>query len=115
MLPLHVHHQDTQTTYVLEGQATFYSPGESRVLGPGECIHQPAGVAHTERVASNGPARMLDVNSPAGFEKFVAAAAEPAGSLELPPEMNEPPDFDRLSKTAGEHGIKILGPPGTLP
>ena len=115
MIPLHVHRQDSQTVYVLEGEVTFYLPGESRVLGPGECIHQPAGVPQTERVGPGGPARMLDINSPAGFDEFVAAAGQPAADLVLPPPPEEEPDFERLSAIAEEHGVDILGPPGELP
>jgi quercetin dioxygenase-like cupin family protein len=52
MTPLHVHRRDSQTTYVLEGKVTIYLPDGSHVLGPGECIHQRAGVPQTERVTS---------------------------------------------------------------
>ena len=115
VLPLHVHRYDSQTTYVLEGETTVYLPGESHVLGPGECIHQPAGVPQTERVTSAEPARVLDINSPAGFDRFVAAAGEPAGGRTLPPPPSEAPDFERIAALAAEHGLDILGPPGTMP
>jgi quercetin dioxygenase-like cupin family protein len=115
MIPLHVHRHDSQTTYVLEGEVTVYLPGESHVLGPGECIHQPAGVPQTERIGSAGPARTLDINSPAGFDRFVAALGEPAAELALPPPPDEEPDFEQLSALAAEHGVDILGPPGELP
>jgi quercetin dioxygenase-like cupin family protein len=115
MTPLHVHRRDSQTTYVLAGQATFYLAGESRVLNAGECIHHPAGVPQTERITSAEPARMLDINSPAGFDRFVAAAGQPAESLALPPPAEAPPDLERLSAIAEAHGIEILGPPGALP
>lgn len=114
-LPLHAHREDSQTTYVLEGEVTVYLPDGAHVLGPGECIHQPAGVPQTEHVTSPRPARMLDINSPAGFDRFVAAAGRPAASLTLPPQDDSPPDFERLAATAAEHGIDILGPPGALP
>jgi mannose-6-phosphate isomerase-like protein (cupin superfamily) len=114
-IPLHVHRRDSQTVYVLEGEVTFYLPGEQRALGAGECIHQPAGVPQTEHVTSSGPARMLDVNSPAGFERFIEAAGEPAASLTLPPPPAGPPDFEAFSRLAADHGVDILGPPGALP
>jgi quercetin dioxygenase-like cupin family protein len=115
MTPLHVHRHDTQTTYVLEGEVTIYLPDGSHVLGPGEFIHQPAGVRQTERVTSNAPARVLDINSPAGFERFVAAVGRPAESLTLPPASEPSPDPAQLASLAAEHGIEILGPPGELP
>jgi hypothetical protein len=57
----------------------------------------------------------LVVNSPSGFEDFVAAAGEPAAELTLPPPAQEPPDMERVAALAAEHGIEILGPPGALP
>jgi quercetin dioxygenase-like cupin family protein len=115
MTPLHVHRRDLQTTYVLEGEVTVSLPGASRVLGPGDCIIQPAGVPQTERVTSVSPARVLDVNSPSGFERFVAEAGRPAERLTLPPPITDEPDLERLAGIAAEHGIELLGPPGTLP
>lgn len=113
-LPLHAHHA-MQTTYVLEGELTIYLPGESHVLGPGESVHHPAGVQKTERVTSSEPARALDVNAPAGFDRFIAAIGERAASRTLPPPSDELPDFERIVALAAEHGIEILGPPGEMP
>jgi mannose-6-phosphate isomerase-like protein (cupin superfamily) len=115
MTPLHVHQRDSQTTYVLDGEVTIYLPGSSTVLRAGECIHQPAGVPQTERVTSAEAARVLDINSPAGFEEFIAAIGRPAESLSLPPVGGSPPDLEQMATAAAEHGIELLGPPGTLP
>jgi quercetin dioxygenase-like cupin family protein len=115
MTPLHVHLRDSQTVYVLEGEVTFYLPNSVQVCGRGEFIHQPAGVAQTERVTSTQPARILGLNSPSGFDRFVASAGRPARSLVLPPPPEHPPDMERLVEIAAEHDIEILGPPGELP
>jgi mannose-6-phosphate isomerase-like protein (cupin superfamily) len=115
MTPLHVLPRASQILYVLEGELTAYLPGVSRVLRRGECMNQPAGVPQTHRVTSSEPARVLAINSPAGFERFVAEAGRPAESLTLPPPEESPPDLDRLAAIAAEHGIELLGPPGTLP
>ena len=113
--PLHVHKDADQTQYVLEGELTVYLPGRSFVVGPGECVNTPMRVPHTEWVTSAGPARVLDVNAPAGFDEFVAAAGEPAAELTLPPAEGPPPDVERLTALAAEHEIEVLGPPGSLP
>jgi mannose-6-phosphate isomerase-like protein (cupin superfamily) len=113
--PLHVHRDSDQTHYVLEGEVTIYLPGQSFVLRPGDCVNAPMNVPHTEHATSVAPVRLLDVNSPAGFDAFVAAAGEPALSLTLPPADSPPPDVDRLGAIAAEHGVEILGPPGALP
>ena len=119
MTPLHVHEHQSQMTYVLEGEVTFFLPGTSVVCGPGQCFFRPAGVPQTDHVTSDGPARVLDVNAPAGFDdfgfdRFVGAAGRPAEDRVLP-SFGAPPDLDALLEAATRYGMKILGPPGTLP
>jgi mannose-6-phosphate isomerase-like protein (cupin superfamily) len=115
MTPLHIHRDDSQTVYVLEGEVTFNLPGVTRVCGPGELVYTPAGTPQTERVTSAIPARMLDVNAPSGFDGFVEAAGDRADALALPPPSAEQPDFERLVALAAEHGIEVLAPPGAVP
>jgi hypothetical protein len=115
MTPLHVHRRDGQTTYVLEGEVTIYLPHGSHVLRSGKGMHQPAGVPQTERVTSTHQARVLDINSPAGFERFVATIGQPAESLALPPPADSPPDLKQVAAVAAEQEIELLGPPGALP
>ena len=113
--PLHAHKGSDQTVFILEGELTVYLPGETVVLRPGECVTTPMGVAHTEHVTSDVPARVLDVNAPAGFDAFIAEAGAPAARLTLPPASDEPPDLDRLAALAAAYDIDLLGPPGALP
>jgi hypothetical protein len=113
--PLHVHRDADQAQYVLEGELTVYLPRRSFVLGPGECVNTPMDVPHTEQVTSAGPARVLDLNAPAGFDAFIARAGEPAAELTLPPTDAPAPDVERLAAIAADHRIEILGPPGDLP
>jgi quercetin dioxygenase-like cupin family protein len=113
--PLHLHRHESQTVVVLEGEVTIWLPGVSRTLGPGESIHLPADVPHTERVTSTEGARVLDIGVPAGFERFIAAAGEPAAEPTLPPTDRLVPDVARLAALAAEHGIELLGAPGELP
>jgi mannose-6-phosphate isomerase-like protein (cupin superfamily) len=113
--PLHVHRRADQTLYVLEGELTLHLPGKSVAIGPGECAYGPLNVPHTDHITSAEPARVLVVNSPAGFQEFVIAAGQPAAELTLPPPDEAPPDLERLAALAAEHHIELLGPPGSLP
>ena len=103
MPPLHVHHREDEAFYVLSGETTLLLPGREVVCGPGDLAVAPRGVPHTYRVGTE-PARWLVLSAPAGFERFVAAVGA-AGDV----------DPDALMRIAAEHGIEILGPPGTLP
>jgi quercetin dioxygenase-like cupin family protein len=115
MTPLHVLPRVSQILYVLEGELTAYLPGFSRVLRRGDAMYQPVGVPQTHRVTSAGPARVLAINSPAGFERFFVETGRPAESLTLPPPEESPPDLEQLAAIAAAHGIELVGPPGALP
>ncbi len=112
--PLHVHRDEDEGFYVLEGELCLWAGEERILLRPGQFANAPAGVPHTYRVTSEERARYL-VTSPTGqFGRFVQAFGEPAGRRELPV-LEGPPDAERLGRLAAEHGIDLLGPPGMLP
>jgi mannose-6-phosphate isomerase-like protein (cupin superfamily) len=115
MTPLHVHRHSDQTAYVLEGELTLHLPGRTIVAGPGECAHGPMGVPHAEHITSDEPVRLVEVNAPAGFERFVAAIGQPALELTMPNPPLPLPDSEELVVVAAAHGIDVLGPPGNLP
>jgi mannose-6-phosphate isomerase-like protein (cupin superfamily) len=103
--PLHVHRNADELYYVLEGELTVHLPGRTMQRSAGGLVYGPRGVPHTHEVTSETPARILEVNSPAGFEDFVAAAGEPAQERTLPP---HPPDLSRAIELAPSYGIDIL-------
>jgi quercetin dioxygenase-like cupin family protein len=113
MPPLHVHHRDDETFYVIEGEMTLFVGDRKLVLGEGQAALAPRETQHTYRVES-GEARWLVMNTPAGFDAFVRATAEPAPADELPP-ADRPLDAAALAREAAKVGIEILGPPGALP
>jgi quercetin dioxygenase-like cupin family protein len=105
--PMHLHGREGQLWYVLEGELTVHLQGEIRRCRAGEWAYGPPGIAHTHEVTSKTPARVLEVNSPAGFEDFIAAAGEPAGALKLPPGE---PDLSRAIAIAPAYGIDLMPP-----
>ena len=102
MSPLHVHHEDDEGFFVLDGEVTLLLPGEEISLARGDFAQAPRGIPHAYRVGDR-PAHWL-VTSTKGFERFVAAVAALGA-----------PDPARLAAVADEHGIEILGPPGATP
>jgi len=106
--PWHVHHAEDETFYVLEGTLTFLC-GETRVVGGlGTFVYGPRGVPHGFRTAVDAPARLLVLNTPAGFERFVMEMSEPATDVSSPPTAL--PDMERLMAVAARYDIAILGP-----
>ena len=111
--PLHVHHGEDEGFYILEGEMTFYVGDQTIKARPGSFLFGPEEVPHAFKVDS-GPARLLFVLSPAGFEDLVREMGEPARELTLPPQPEGPPDeaeMQRMAAIAARHGNEILGPP----
>jgi quercetin dioxygenase-like cupin family protein len=109
--PLHVHRNEDEWFYVIDGELTFWVGGDVITAPAGSFVYGPRNVPHTFTVTSP-QARFLLVTEPAGFERFMRALSEPAQTLTLPPATSRPPDPERLAAVAAEHGIEVLGPPG---
>ncbi len=107
-VPRHIHVEEDEAWYVLEGSITFYC-GE-RVIEAVErtWVFAPRGIAHTFKVGGAG-ARALTFSFPSRFADFVAAAGEPAPELKIPPPV--PVDERRLAQLAHQYGIEMVGPP----
>ena len=103
MPPLHVHHTHDEGFLLLDGELSLFLPDREIALRPGEFVLAPRGIPHTYQVG-DAPARWLVLSTPAAFEQFVE---DVAALDELTPEA--------LTRTAADHGIEILGPPGTMP
>ena len=106
--PYHVHRNEEESFYVVEGEMAFYVGDEKVEAGPGAFVYGPRGVPHGFAVEGDAPARVLLLNTPAGFEGFPVEAGRPAEELTLPPA--EPPDLERLARIAATYDIEILGP-----
>ena len=109
--PLHVHHNEDEWFYVLEGELTIWVDGETHVAPAGSFLLGPRDIPHTFIVSSE-IARFLLVTEPGDFAGFVRALAEPAPGPQLPPGPPTPPDMELVMKTAAEYSLEILGPPG---
>ncbi|HZO60658.1 MAG TPA: cupin domain-containing protein [Solirubrobacterales bacterium] len=81
--PLHVHANEDEIFYPLEGEHIYQVGDEEFRVGPGGMVFAPRGIPHSQRRAVPGEGRQLVLTSPAGFEGFFRelAAAHEAGTL----------------------------------
>ncbi len=107
-VPRHIHVEEDEAWYVLEGSMTFYCGERVIVAVERTWVFAPRGVVHTFEVGEDG-ARALTFSFPSTFADFVAAAGEPAAELTIPPRA--PVDQQRLAEVAHRFGIEIVGPP----
>jgi quercetin dioxygenase-like cupin family protein len=110
-VPWHVHHNEDEAFYILEGEMTI-RVGEQTFEGrPGSFVFAPRGVPHVYSVDSPGHARVLMFFSPSGFEDFIRATSEPAQSLIPPPPESIALDFQRIEALARQYGAEFVEPP----
>jgi quercetin dioxygenase-like cupin family protein len=108
--PFHVHHREDEGFWVLEGEVTFVVGEQTIKASPGTFVFGPKNVPHRYTVDS-GPAKMLFILSPAGFEEFIYATSEPAEERTLPPQPEAPPseaEMEQLGAVARQYGAELL-------
>ena len=110
--PLHVHHNDDEAFYLLDGEVTVFVGGERIDLGTGDYCFAPRGIRHTWIVRSER-ARMLVTISPSGTEQLFVSLGIPVTGSEPPTQPVMPP-MPEVARLFGAEGVEILGPPPTL-
>lgn len=90
LVPPHVHHLEDEVSIVIEGRIGFRSEDRESVLSQGGYIVKPRGEVHAMWNAGDVPARMIEIITPAGFDKFFRALAKlDADGQPTPPEIAE--------------------------
>jgi mannose-6-phosphate isomerase-like protein (cupin superfamily) len=107
--PLHIHHNEDEAWYLLDGKMTFYVGDEVVEAGGGSFVFAPSGIPHTFTVDVE-PTRVLVFASPASFERFALELGVPATSDEPPPGLALPSP-EVLGPVAERFGIDVVGPP----
>ncbi len=115
--PRHLHHDQDEWIYVVEGEFEF-QVGENNKrfrLGAGESVFLPRKVAHVWGCVSNQPGRIINVYQPAGeMENFFRELGKPpkylitaAQVLEKTYTVEQIKSMQHLFET---HGMDLLGP-----
>ncbi len=102
LVPPHIHTLEDEYSIVLEGEIGFRSEDDEVVLGPGGYIIKPRGQVHAMWNAGSMPARMIEVISPAGFERFFRDLVEITDVRR--------PDPAEVGEIAGRYGMPFAEP-----
>jgi mannose-6-phosphate isomerase-like protein (cupin superfamily) len=105
--PIHVHANDDETVYVIEGELTAVIGGQPRRLTAGKSIFLPRGVPHQLMNKSGKPSKYVLIGTPALFDRFL----EEGGHERRPDEVVGPPtpeEIERLRATSPRFGITLL-------
>jgi quercetin dioxygenase-like cupin family protein len=85
--PLHRHTREDEYSYVLEGRVGALLGDDVLVGSPGDLIFKPRNQWHTFWNAGEEPARILEIISPAGFERFFGELVDLGGVTEAEPQI----------------------------
>jgi mannose-6-phosphate isomerase-like protein (cupin superfamily) len=103
--PLHRHSREDEYSFILEGRVGAKLGDEIVHGGPGDLIFKPRDQWHTFWNAGDEEARLLEIISPAGFEKYFEELVElfAAGT----------PEPAVLAEVASRYGLEV--DPSTVP
>jgi len=111
--PLHLHTREDEYSFILTGRWGFWQAGNVVFAEPGDLVYKPRDVWHTFWNATDSPARLLEIISPAGFDQFFVELAALVGSGQAAPEaiatLNSryglAVDLDGTARIAAEHHL----------
>jgi quercetin dioxygenase-like cupin family protein len=106
--PPHIHRNEDETFYVVEGTVGFRLGDDVVTAGPGDFVNVPRGMVHCFHNSGTAPMRMILTFTPAGIEKFFEETLERA----LDPSQPAPDNVDevaaRYAAAAPRYGIEFL-------
>jgi mannose-6-phosphate isomerase-like protein (cupin superfamily) len=113
--PLHRHSREDEYSFVLEGRMGAILGDELVYADPGELVFKPRGQWHTFWNAGDRPCRILELISPAGFERYFEELVDLTGPRT--PETIGPIAeryglelrFETIGELVAEHGLSWPG------
>ena len=106
--PLHVHHNEDEGFWLLEGSATFEVGGRTIEAAAGDYLFGPRQVPHRYTVGADGSG--CSSSSRRGFRGLLRATSRPAETRTLPPADLAPPDsedLERMEAAIRAHGCEL--------
>ncbi|KAI5055865.1 hypothetical protein GOP47_0029386 [Adiantum capillus-veneris] len=110
--PLHIHTQEEETWYMLEGELVWKVGNQEFTATKGSFIHLPRFVPHAFENKSNKPAHMVLTYAPAGFEKWFLDVGKPVINQSEPPPESTKEDLARALQLSKEYGLIFVGAGG---
>jgi mannose-6-phosphate isomerase-like protein (cupin superfamily) len=103
--PLHLHTREDEYSFVLQGRMGALLGEDVVEAGPGDLVFKPRNQWHTFWNAGDEPCRILELISPAGFERFFQELVEMGGVSQASP--------DALAQLNERYGLEMR--PDTVP
>ncbi len=108
--PPHVHSQEDEFMYILDGSVRFYTDGQVFEVGAGECMFLPKGKPHAFLIQSD-ELHNIALITPGGFMNAVSRMHEPAQKMEIPSGdvlTYANMDLKKTTEIFEKHGVRLL-------
>jgi quercetin dioxygenase-like cupin family protein len=92
--PMHVHRNEDEWYYLLDGTVTFHVGPDTYLAQPGSLVFLPRAVPHTFTIET-ASARLLLLNAPGGFERMFELA---------------PTTPDQAVAALARYDVEVVGP-----
>jgi hypothetical protein len=107
--PLHLHPDDDETIYVLEGELLLHIDGVAHRAGPGAVVCIPRGIPHAFLVTSEVERSLWIVTPGGAMEEFYRQAGDAAPNRTLPAVAIDIARLQAVGEATG--AMKTLGAP----
>jgi quercetin dioxygenase-like cupin family protein len=103
-VPPHLHRAMDEIFYILEGQYEFLLDGTPQTVNAGGTVYIPRGTVHGFRNLTAGKSRLMNMHTPAGFEKFFEECGVPCSG---PERIARIPPQEELAALFDKHGMTL--------
>ncbi len=110
--PLHVHHNEDEWFYVIDGELTLWVGGEVIVAPAGSFVYGPRDIPHTFFVTLRARGALPAGDRPRPLRRLRARDVRAGTGTHAPARIGAAPVAEELTAGAAEYGIEVLGPPG---
>ena len=108
--PRHLHHEQDEWIYVIDGEFEFQVGDKRFRIGASESVFIPRKVPHVWTCVSRKPGKIINMYQPAGkMEEFFREL----GKYDGKPYVHEVLSIDDFRRLFHGHGMDLLGPPLT--
>src|SRR5262249_52875267 len=114
--PLHRHHREDEYSFVIEGRIGLMAGDRVIEAKAGDLVFKPRLEWHTFWNAGDEPARVLEIISPAGFEKYfremvaLPPGATPAVRAAIAARYQLDIDPASIARLTADHGLRFARP-----
>ncbi len=110
--PPHIHHDQAETFYIVEGQLEVLMGDEVRDAKAGDFLHVSEGTPHSFINRLQTPAKIIATFVPAGnAERFFREALEETKDRNATPPQLDDAMIQRMMAAAERNGVELLPPP----